>query len=268
MTTLAEAITIAYRSAAAVNSACSTRYEICRARSAIAEVERDRLPDSPERDMAERRYVLWVNYTTAQSYAMKFCKTNEASVKNRFEALWLDMGNALSDLPDWEAIEAKDLITVVAFNNMNAARLRRARRAEQNFRGNLHKIVNSDFSSNFEQMFDLFAHDLWAAEGMRIAADQNLDRVPEAASHLAEWDSIMQGSHEYMTEAMKRCCFKAALMFGQYKGDPRDDEGKRSKFRYKTANRYQAVEGLFALDLDDLSTADRNRAEVGRIRYR
>ncbi len=268
MTTLAESIAVAYRSAAVVYAACNTRFVIAWQRSAAAQVERDRMPDSAERDVAEKRYVLWVNYATAQNYAMKFCQHNEMSVKNRFERLWSDMGNDLADLPDWAAIAAKDLMTVVAFGNMSAARLRRARKAERDFRGNGHKIVTSDFSTDFEEMFDLFAHDLWAAEGMRIWTDSSLDRAPEGASHLAEWDSIMVGSHQYMTDAMKRCCFKAALMFGQYRGDPRDDEGKRSKFQYKAANRYRAVQGLFALDLDDLSAADRSRAEIKRVRYR
>ncbi len=265
---LTQAIRIAYKSAAVAYASCRTRHDISQQIAAKTKVEKYRLPHGPDRVRCEVRQALWENYAAAQSYALAFCDKSKIGAKTRLTGLWVQIGNDVADLPDWDAIASKDLKAVASFKSMSNARRRRIQKLEREFAGNSDQIPTSDFETQFEEMLDLFAHDLWAAEGMRMSVDEALDRAAEGAADLAEWDSIMDGSRQFFEAAMERCCAKAAVMFRQYlTGDPQEAATK-NKYKKKVSNRYKAVDGLFALDLSKLSTADQQRAETKRVKYR
>ena len=266
MTTLKQSVRVAYKSSAVAYAAAKTKERISRLEKEESE-KRMNEREPTKRGRINARLALWHNYYSAQGYAMDFFSEDEASIRVRLENLWVQMGNTLADLPDWDRFANADLKTVVTFRNLSGLSISTIRTVERNFTGNSSEIPNTTFEAKFEEMFDLFVNDIWAAEGMRRWTQEELVRGPESASDLATWDSINNDAGKFFKDA-KRCCVRMANNFRQYeRGRPNETEFK-SRYTHRSGNRYNAVQGLWALDAGDLTPEYLLKVENKRVTYR
>ncbi len=272
MISLRQAVRISYKSSAVCFAAAKTKADIARVQRHRAERRLFELPNGPARQRTNARKSLWGNYFVAQGAEQEFY-TNESSdpnvlgVKPRLEALWVQLGNNISDLPDWNEFSRRDLKTVIAFRNFNGLQLSVVRDVERNFSGNSHEIPTTNFETQFEEMLDLFINDIWAAEGMRRWTRSQVNRTPETQANLDAWDAVNDGAGQFFRNA-RRCCVRLGNNFRQYERGGPDEDGYRNKYTYRDANRYRAVNGLFALDAGDLAPNYLQRVENKRVTYR
>ncbi|MDJ0952482.1 MAG: hypothetical protein QNJ81_02265 [Acidimicrobiia bacterium] len=278
MTTLDESVNIAYRSSAVAYAAAKTKRIIAADKLKEARVlKRQLLGSGTSREdpvfvQNEKRKVLWENLKVAQRYAMQFYVIDSATiqgVKPRLEALWVQMGNSVATLEDWDTLANTDLKTVISFRsfqgNMN---LQGVLDTEAVFTGNSSEIPTTDFETQFEEMFDLFVNDIYASEGMREWTRDELNRGPESAADLAVWDSINDDAGVFFANAVD-CVVKNANLFAQFELGGPNEASYIARYTKGQGNRYNAVNGLFALDPSDLpSNQYRNRVENKKVTVR
>lgn len=277
MTTLDESVNIAYRSSAVAYAAAKTKRIIANDKLKEARVEKRALLNSVGRDhpdfiQNDKRKTLWENLMVAQRYAMQFYVIDSATIKGvkpRLEALWLQMGNNLVDLDDWDARADTDLKTVVSFQNFNGpVNVGAVQDTEAVFTGNSGEIPTTNFELQFEEMFDLFVNDIYASEGMREWTRDELNRNPESAADLAVWDSINDDAGVFFANAVN-CVIKNANLFAQFELGGPNEASYIARYTKGQSNRYNAEEGLFALDPADLpSNQYRNRVENKKVTVR
>ncbi len=266
MTTLAESVSISYKSSAVAWAAAHTKEVIIHPLRDAETALRDSQPDGPERRLTARRATLWWNLMTAQGYAQKFF-VSENSIRWRLEGLWVQLGNLVADLPDWDTYASADLKTVISFRNKAGLNETVITDAEAAFTGNSSEIPTTDFETQFEEMFDLFVNDIWAAEGMRDWTRDELNRGPESAADLAVWDDIQADAGQFFLDA-KRCCVRLANNFAEYEAGGPNEASFINKYTKGPSNRYSAVGGLYALDPSVLPANYRGRVENKNVTYR
>lgn len=266
MTTLKQSVRVAYRSSAVAHAAAETKERVARVQKVRAEDRMKVLGPGRQRVMTNKRLALWHNYYTAQGVATYFF-ASEKGVKFRLERLWVQMGHNVADLPNWDDFAHRDLKTVIAFRNLNGLQLSEIRAVERAFAGNSHEIPTGDFEEQFEEMLDLFVNDIWAAEGMRRWTKNELNRTPEPQADLDDWDDISNTAGKFFRDA-KRCCVRLANNFRQYQTDTPDEALYLDRYTHRAGNRYNAVQGLWALDAGDLAPAYLQKVENKRVTYR
>lgn len=266
MTTLKQSVRIAYKSAAVAHAAAETKERIAGAEKLRAETLMKSLAPGAQRVRTNKRLTLWHNYYCAQGEALNFFGSPEG-VRRRLEALWVQMGHKVADLPNWNDFAHRDLKTVVAFDSLAGLQITQIRAVERAFTGNSHEIPTANFEDQFEEMLDLFVNDIWAAEGMRRWTRDALKKAGEPQADLDEWSLIQTTAGQFFRGA-KRCCVKLANNFRQYQTDTPDEDLYNDRYTHRAANRYRAVEGLWAIDAGDLLPAYLAHVENKRVTYR
>ena len=275
MTTLAETVELVYRSVAAGQAATGTKAAIAKAKKDETDDERKSFPPGDAQLDAEWRWARWCNLETALNAAVKFCTTRSSldsslgGARRRLETLWKQLGNNVADLPDWDRIAAADLKTTVSFRNFAGLQLSVVETAQTNFTGNSSEIPTTDFPTQYEEMLDLFTQDLWGAEGFRLTANDDLTRAPEAAADLALWDSFVADAGTFFDES-RYCAVRLANHFYSWENNkgPGQETAYKAKYVFNPSNRYNAVNGLFALNPNDLPPQYRARVENKLVKYR
>ena len=267
-----QALRVSYRSCAIAFAAANARLTIAnnRRNNLRAEIEANEDNGVETRRRRLRLYAGWRNLCVALEHATQLYSTGrqgpENSLKLRLEALWVDRGNLLANLPDYDTLSQLQIARMTTFDTDTASNSQFNSWADS-FTDNMDTLFDDADPPRrqFLDVFDTSVEDLWREEGWRRYVRDEINRSQLTPSQRNEWDDIIDKTGQYFVLS-NRCMYTIADIMDLHDDESVNNHPARvAQYVWKPSgpdrNDLIALGGLYACNRQQIPPLWRGRIE-------